>query len=92
MLTSPLLVGVILGTALLSSIISVWLPMVPTWINALITRTKRRKNTKLRSNSRLDNLEAQINNVAERLTRRDRNRKDQVRREVRDYLKELQDD
>lgn len=96
MLTSPLLVGIILGTAILSSIISVWLPMVPTWINALITRIKRKKNTKptyyIPDNSRLDDLEAQINNIAERLSNRDKNRRYNTRRDVREYLKELQDD
>ena len=39
--------------------------------------------------SQIKELEKQINNVAERLSTRDTNRKHQVRREIRDYLEEL---
>ena len=36
-------------------------------------------------------LEKQVNNIAERLSTRDRNRKNNIRRDVRDYLEELKD-
>ncbi len=39
--------------------------------------------------SQINELKEQINNVAERLSTRDTNRKHQVRREIRDYLEEL---
>ena len=39
---------------------------------------------------RMNELEEQMNNVAETHFRRETNRKNNIRREVRDYLKELQ--
>ncbi len=41
--------------------------------------------------SQIDELQNQINNIAERLATRDNNRKHQVRREVREMLKEIAD-
>ena len=39
---------------------------------------------------RVDDLQEQINNLVEVKYTRDRNRKNNIRRDVRDYLKELQ--
>lgn len=41
---------------------------------------------------KVDDLETQVNNIAERLSTRDRNRKHNIRRDVRDYLAELRDE
>ena len=37
----------------------------------------------------IDDLQTQVDNLAERLTTRDANRKNNTRREIRDYLEEL---
>ena len=94
----PLMWGIILGTALLSAVVTTALPHVPKWWNALKSRIKRKSNDKdivdviiiAQLQERIDELEVQMNNVAENAYRRDRNRKNNIRRDVRDYLKELQ--
>ena len=41
---------------------------------------------------RIDDLQEQVNNLVEVKYNRDRNRKNNIRRDVREYLKELQND
>ena len=119
MIYMPLMWGIILGTALLSAIVTTALPYVPKWWNALKSRIKRKSNDKdivdviliaklteradkveeivrdlvrytNEDEKRMDDLQEQINNLAEVKYNRDRNRKNNIRRDVREYLKELQ--
>ncbi len=117
----PFMVLVILGTALLSAVVTTALPHVPKWWDALKSRIKRKPNAqtdmdmvdviliakltervdqleevgkkmiyKLKEKEdQINDLEEQVDNLAERLSTRDTNRKSNTRREVRDYLKEL---
>ena len=97
----PFMVLVILGTALLSSVVTTALPHVPKWWNAFKNSIKRKSTPKssmdmvdviivAKLTERVDDLQGQVDNLAERLSTRDTNRKSNTRREVRDYLKELQ--
>ena len=98
----PFMVLVILGTALLSAVVTTALPHVPKWWNALKHSIKRKSTPKssgmdmvdviivAKLTERVDELQGQVDNLAERLSTRDANRKSNTRREVRDYLKELQ--
>jgi S-adenosylmethionine synthetase len=102
MITMPVVVGLIIGTALLSAVVTQSLPRVPKWWNALKNAIKR-KSTRRRSSvdmvdviiiaqlqERIDEMEEMMNEVAANSYRRENNRKNNIRREVRDYLKELQ--
>jgi len=102
MMYMPLVWGIILGTAILSSVITTALPYMPKHIKAIKSRilhvfTYKRKSKMdmvdvviiAQLQDRIDELEEQINNLAEVLSTRDRNRKYNTRREVRDYLEEL---
>jgi flagellar motor component MotA len=97
----PFMVLVILGTALLSAVVTTALPYMPKWWNALKSRIKRKPNVPTATDmvdviiiaqltERIDDLEEQLNNVIEAKYTRDRNRKNNIRRDVREYLKELQ--
>ena len=97
----PLIWGIIVGTALLSAVVTTALPHVPKWWNAFKSRIKRKPNVPKATDmvdviiiaqltERIDDLEEQLNNVIEAKYTRDRNRKNNIRRDVRDYLKELQ--
>ena len=98
----PFMVLVIIGTALLSAVVTTALPHVPKWWNALKHSIKRKSTPKssgmdmvdviivAKLTERVDELQEQVDNLAERLSTRDANRKSNTRREVRDYLKELQ--
>ncbi len=98
----PFMVLVIIGTALLSAVVTTALPHVPKWWNALKHSIKRKSTPKssgmdmvdviivAKLTERVDELQGQVDNLAERLSTRDANRKSNTRREVRDYLKELQ--
>ena len=119
MIYMPLMWGIILGTALLSAVVTTALPYVPKWWNALKSRIKRKSNDKdivdviliaklteradkveeivrdlvrytNEDEKRMDDLQEQINNLVEVKYTRDRNRKNNIRRDVREYLKELQ--
>ena len=98
MVYMPLMWGIIVGAALLSAVVTTALPYVPKWWNALKSRIRRKSNDKdivdviiiAQLQERIDELEEQMNNVAENAYRRETNRKNNIRREVRDYLKELQ--
>lgn len=105
MIYMPFIWVVILSTAILSAVVTQALPHVPKWWNALKNAIKRKKTQKPKRNKgmdmvdvilisklseRIDELEEQMDNVAKNSYRREQNRKNNIRREVRDYLKELQ--
>ena len=98
MIYMPLMWGIILGTALLSAVVTTALPYVPKWWNALKSRIKRKSNATdmvdviiiAQLTERIDDLQEQVDNLIEIKYNRDRNRKNNIRRDVRDYLKELQ--
>lgn len=99
MMAMPSVVLLILGTAVLSAVVTQALPHVFKWWNALKHSIKRKPTPKTdivdviliaKLTERVDDLEEQLNNVIEAKYTRDRNRKNNIRRDVRDYLKELQ--
>lgn len=106
MMYMPLVWVIIAGTAILSSIITTALPYVPKWWNMLKTRIKRNKIQKTRLqkpyqllqvevtqlSKEIEELKEQMDNVAKNHYTRERNRKSNIRRDVREYLKELQND
>ncbi len=59
------------------------------WVKSHIPH---RKNTQSTTNyqQQIDDLQSQIDNIIEVKYQREQNRKNNVRREVRDYLKDLQ--
>jgi uncharacterized membrane protein YfbV (UPF0208 family) len=96
MIALPIVWALIVGTALLSAIVSASLPMLPMWWNAFIRNIKRVFTYKPKQNvycddlsKRIDDLEEQIHNLAEKQATKDRNRKSNIRRDVREYLEEL---
>ena len=102
MIAMPLVVLLILGTAFLSAVLTQALPRMGRWWNALKSRIKRKSTPKssdmdmvdviliAKLTERIDDLQEQINNLVEVKYTRDRNRKNNIRRDVREYLKELQ--
>ncbi len=81
------------------------MPYVSMLRNAFKSRIKRGKNTQPNNVftiedkimigkilNRIDEQEKTINNLAERLSTREKNRKNNTRRDVRDYLAELRDE
>ena len=102
MIAMPLVVCLIIGTAFISAIITTALPILPKWwyeLKTLISRVFTRKSNTTdmvdviiiaQLTERIDELEEQMNNVADNAYRRDKNRINNIRRDVRDYLKELQ--
>ena len=98
MMAMPIVVGLIIFTAFLTTIVSTALPYVPKWFNMFKSRIKRKSNATdmvdiiiiAQLTERVNELEEQINNVASNSYNRDKNRKNNIRRDVRDYLKELQ--
>lgn len=99
MMYLPFLWVVILGTAVLSAVVTQAIPYMPKWWNAFKNAIKRvftRKEKDIvdvviiaQLQDRIDELEEQVNNVAKNNYRRETNRKNNIRREVRDYLNEL---
>ena len=83
-----------------SSIMTLYAPAMVRGIKRSFTRKKRTPNvdcTLLQHNieelvEKMNELETQINNIIEVKYRREQNRKNNIRREVREYLKELQND
>ena len=100
MIAAPIVFGLIIGTALLTAVLSASLPYMGKWLTALKNVTTRKFNRGEKDivdiyiiaqlTERIDDLEEQLNNVIEAKYTRDRNRKNNIRRDVRDYLKELQ--
>lgn len=71
------------------------------YVDTLVMRLKRlftRKERTIEDNNlevivnQVNDLQTQVDNIAEQLATRDRNRKYNTRREVRDYLAELRSD
>lgn len=101
MIAMPLVVLLIVGTAVLSAVVTQALPYVPKWWNAFKNAIKRKKTQEMdmvdviivaKLQERVDELEEQLNNIIEVKYTRERNRKNNIRREVREYLKELRND
>ena len=104
MMAMPLVALLILGTAVLSAVVTQALPYMSKWWNALKHSIRRKPTPKSNATDivdviliaklteRIDDLEEQLTNVIEAKYTRDRNRKNNIRRDVRDYLKELQND
>ncbi len=101
MMYMPLMWGIILGTALLSAIVTTALPHVPKWWDAFKSRIKRKPNAQTdmdmvdviliaKLTERVDDLQEQVDNLVEVKYNRETNRKYNIRRDVREYLKELQ--
>ena len=100
MMYMPLMGVVILGTAVLSAVVTQALPSLPTYWNALKNAIRRKLTRKPKMDmvdvviiaqlqDRIDDLEEQVNNLATNHYRRERNRKNNIRRDVREYLEEL---
>ena len=100
MMYMPLMWGIILGTAVLSAVVTQALPSLPTYWNALKDSIRRKLTRKPKMDmvdlviiaqlqDRIDELEKQVNNLATNHYRRERNRKNNIRRDVREYLEEL---
>lgn len=95
MIAFPIVVVLIVGTSLLTALVSSSLPYVSNRLNAFISRIKRaftHKPTQYGNDlsKRIDELEEMVNNLSTNHYRRESNRKSNIRREVRDYLKQLQ--
>lgn len=86
-----LIVAVSLG----SSYITQQMPSLKRGFNALLSRFKRTSHNHVIHevvfdlHNRVCDLENQVDNLAEALASRDKNRKSNIRREVREYLEEL---
>jgi len=65
------------------------MPYVSMLRNAIKSRIRREKNTITLDRVAIEDLQSQIDNLAERLATRERNRKNNLRRDIRDYLEEL---
>lgn len=105
MIALPIVWALIGGTALLTSFVSATLPSWPKYWSAFINAIKRvftwRATTPksemdmvdviiiAKLEERIDDLEQQIHNIAERQATQQRNRKYNIRRDVREYLDEL---
>jgi flagellar motor component MotA len=100
MMYMPLMWLIILGTAILSAVVTTALPSLPKYWNAFKSSIRRVFTRKSKMDAvdviiiaklqdKIDELEEQVNNLAEVLSTRDKNRKYNTRREVRDYLEEL---
>ena len=91
----------IIITAVSTCALTLSVPVLKQVFNAFIDIIKRRFTRKPKMDmvdvilisklsERIDELEEQMDNVAKNSYRRETNRKNNIRREVRDYLKELQ--
>ena len=96
MLTFPIMVLAILFTAILSSIITVAVPRMPKWYNALKNKIKRKPTQDIMDvylisqlQAKVEELEAEVDNLARRLTNRQHNQTKIIRQEVRNYLEDL---
>ena len=74
-------------------------PYVIRWFKSIKSRKKRKSNVDIldilqyeRLTKRVDELEEQLNNVAKNHYTREVNRKNNVRKVVREYLSELKND
>lgn len=83
-------------------VLSMWVgvlayrPMKNLWY-VIKSSISHRKNTQIIGTdplilSKIEDLQTQVDNLAEALATRDKNRKNNLRRDVRDYLQELRND
>ena len=87
-------------TGVASSIMTLYAPTMVARIKRLFTRKKRtpQPDCSLMEHNievlveQVNDLQEQVNNLVEVKYNRDRNRKNNIRRDVREYLKELQND
>lgn len=91
MLTFPAMVFIILFTAVLSSIVTTALPHMGKWLKSFKLRIKR-NSTPTNIQKQIDDLQSQIDNLVEVKYNRDTNRRNNIKRDVREYLGELQND
>lgn len=97
MLAFPIVVGLIILTAFLTAVVSTSMPYVINVWNAFKSRIRRKKDTMdvvdviiiAQLQERIDELEDQVDNLAQALSTRDKNRKSNLRRDVREYLNEI---
>ncbi len=84
----------IITTVIITYTTMVSIPHVKKYFKSIKSRLKRRKHTQPNTDisKRLDDLQSQINNLVEVKYNRDTNRRHNIRRDVREYLKELQND
>ena len=84
----------IITTVVLTYSFTLSIPYVKKYFKSIKSRLKRRKHVQPNTDisKRLDDLQSQINNLVEVKYNRDTNRKNNIRRDVREYLKELQND
>ena len=78
----------LLLTALGSSIATSYAPIMLTRLKRLFSRKKRPSNID-ELVKRVNELEEQLDNVAKNHYRREQNRRNNIRRDVREYLNEL---
>ena len=98
MIAIPVVVTLILSTTILTVVISASLPTLGKWFKSFKTRIKRKSNATdivdviliAKLTERVDDLQEQLNNVVEAKPIANRNRKNNIRRDVREYLQELQ--
>ena len=98
LMAMPVVVGLIVFTAFLTAIVSASLPRMGRWFNAIKSRIKRKSNATdivdviliAKLTERVDDLQEQINNCVETKQVATRNRKNNIKRDVREYLQELQ--
>ena len=106
MIAMPIVVGIIVLTAFLSAVLTQALPRMGRWWNVFKSRIKRKFTRKpnvsnttdmvdviiiAQLTERIDELEEQLNNVAANSYRRETNRKNNIRKTVREYLQEIYD-
>ena len=105
MIMMPIVVTLIVSTAILSAVVTSAMPYVPNMWYAIKTRIKRifmRNNNRHDNdifdvlqvqelNAKIDDLNEQVRNIAETQSTQTRNRKYNLRRDVREYLMELQE-
>ena len=102
MMYMPLVWVIIAFTAILSAVVTTILPSLPNYWSVFKNAIRRvftykRKNKMdmvdvviiAQLQDRIDDLEEQVNNLATNHYRRERNRKNNIRRDVREYLEEL---
>ena len=98
MIAMPIVVALIVGTALLTAVVSEVLPYVPKWWNAFKSRNRRKSNDKdivdviiiAQLQDRIDELEKQVNEAMKYAKKRDSDRTAKTKQIVIEYLKELQ--
>ena len=100
----PFMWFMIVFTAILSSVVTSALPYMPKYWYMIKMRIRRVFTPKPKvvidmdkialeqAWDKIKELDIQVNNLAEKVATKDKNRKSNIRRDVREYLKELQND